>query len=189
MNTIQRATESHEPRAGQARKRGLLVLALSLALVVAACSSNDDSSDTTLAPTTTAAATTTVAPTTTVALESADGVSPQIATVEAMYDALNAHDADAYAVYWAEDALGWGPWVWGNDDVPVGSPEMDQGFEERRVWGAHFALSDCELVDKEERSAEVRCLETWDDRVYHGMAGLTVDRRLWQWTGSPARST
>ena len=53
---------------------------------------------------------------------------------------------------------------------------MDQGFEERRVWGAHFALSDCELIDKEERSEEVRCLETWDDRVYHGMAGLTVDR-------------
>jgi len=84
---------------------------------------------------------------------------------------LNAHDADAYAVYWAEDAVGWGPMVWGNDKVPVGSPEMEKGFEERRAWGAHFTLSDCQLVDE-----EVRCLETWDDRVYHGMAGLTLDR-------------
>ena len=177
MKTIQRATESQEPRVGQTRRRGLLVLVLSLALVVAACSSDDDSSDTTLAPTTTAAATTTAAPTTTavptttVAPESADGVPPQIATVTAMYDALNAHDADAYAVYWAEDAVGWGPMVWGNDKVPVGSPEMEKGFEERRAWGAHFTLSDCQLVDE-----EVRCLETWDDRVYHGMAGLTVQR-------------
>jgi hypothetical protein len=53
---------------------------------------------------------------------------------------------------------------------------MDKGFEERRAWGAHFALSDCELVDKEDRYEEVRCLETWDDRVYHGMAGLTLGR-------------
>ena len=176
MKTTQRATESQDRRAAQTRKRGFLLLALSLALVAAACNSNDDSSDTTAAAaaataTTTATPTTTVAPTTTLAPESANGASTQIATVEAMYDALNAHDADAYAVYWAEDAVGWGPMVWGNDKVPVGSPEMDKGFEERRAWGAHFTLSDCQLVDE-----EVRCLETWDDRVYHGMAGLTVDR-------------
>jgi hypothetical protein len=176
MKTIQHATGSQELRSRQTRRRGLLVLVLSLALVAAACSSDDDSSDTTAVAaataTTTTAPMTTAAPTTTVAPDSADGVPLQIATVEAMYDASNAHDADAYTGYWAEDAIGWGTWTGGwAVDAAIGSPEMEKGFEERRAWGAHFTLSDCQLVDE-----TVRCLETWDDRVLHGMAGLTIDR-------------
>jgi hypothetical protein len=167
--------------------RYLAILVVLFALIGAGCGggstsdTEEEAADTTFAatatttaaPTTTAALATTVAPTTTVAPASADGVSPQIATVEAMYDALNAHDADTYAVYWAEDAEGWGPYFWGRNKVPVGSPEMDQGFEQRRAWGAHYALADCELIDE-----TVRCLETLDDRVYHGMAGLTYDREV-----------
>jgi hypothetical protein len=117
--------------------------------------------------------------------ELADSVPPQIATVEAMYDALNAHDADAYASYWAEDAEGWGALMWhGTARAAIGSPEMDKGFEERRVWGAHFALSDCELVNN-----TVRCLETWDDRVYYDMAGVTFDREVTYLFDDQARIT
>jgi hypothetical protein len=149
----------------------LATVLAALALVGAACGADDDAA----AETTTSAvaiATTTLATTTTVAAGSADGVPPQVATVTAMYDALNANDADAYAGYWAEDAIGWGPWTQGwSADAIIGGPEMEKGFEERRAWGAHFTLSDCQLVDE-----TVRCLETMDDRVFHGMAGLTIDR-------------
>ena len=167
--------------------RPMFAVLVVLALMAVGCTSSsggDDSTtttqaaDTTLAPTTTATATTTAAPTTTsapttsVAAGSADGVPPQVATVTAMYDALNANDADAYAGYWAEDAIGWGAWTQGwSADAIIGGPEMEKGFEERRAWGAHFTLSDCQLVDE-----TVRCLETWDDRVYHGMVGITFYR-------------
>ena len=43
MRTIQRETESREPRSEQTRRRGLLVLVLSLALVAAACGSGESS--------------------------------------------------------------------------------------------------------------------------------------------------
>jgi hypothetical protein len=94
------------------------------------------------------------------------------ASVTEMYEALNEYDADAYARFWAEDAKGWGPYVWGDMLAAIGSPEMDQGFEERQAWGAQFTVADCELVDE-----AVRCLETWDDRL-HGIAGVTIQREV-----------
>lgn len=102
--------------------------------------------------------------------DSADSGEPeQIANVVAMYDALNAHDVEAYASYWAEGAQGWGPYIWRNSKAVVGSPEMEKGFEQRRAWGGQFAVSDCELVGE-----TVTCHETWDDPVF-GVAGITWD--------------
>jgi hypothetical protein len=102
--------------------------------------------------------------------DSVDSAEPEeIASVLGMYDALNAHDAETYATYWAEGANGWGTYIWRNRKAVVGSPEMEQGFEERRAWGGQVAVSDCELVDM-----TVTCHEAWDDPVY-GVAGITWD--------------
>jgi hypothetical protein len=103
--------------------------------------------------------------------DSADSDEPeQIANLVAMYDALNAHDAEAYAGYWAEGAEGWGPFIWRSSKAVVGSADMEKGFEERRAWGAQFTVSNCELVGE-----TVTCHETWNDRVYRDMAGIKND--------------
>jgi hypothetical protein len=101
MKTIQRATKPQQPRSGQTRTRGLLVLVLSFALVAAACSSDDDSSDTTAVAATDGAAGDAAA-------LAEDGPDTEgdaaLASAERLGTAFNEGDFETYRAVFAPDA-------------------------------------------------------------------------------------
>lgn len=103
------------------------------------------------------AATTTTAVDEPVAISTAN-----IPVVESAVDAYNAYDADAYAVYWADGIEGPGGYI-------VGSDDWHTFIVEEQARGIEITLSDCEATNN-----VVRCLETYQETLLSGKAGVIL---------------
>lgn len=86
----------------------------------------------------------------------------ELATVEAATAAYNAYDADTYTTYWVDGTEG-------PAGIVVGSPEWQQFLAEEKARGIQITLSDCEATD-----GTARCVETYEETLLSGKAGVVI---------------
>jgi hypothetical protein len=86
----------------------------------------------------------------------------QIPVVESANAAYNSYDAGAYAAYWAEGIEGPGGYI-------VGSDDWHTFIAQEQARGIEITLSDCEATDN-----AVTCLETYQETLLSGKAGIVL---------------
>jgi hypothetical protein len=84
-----------------------------------------------------------------------------IATVEALTEAINAYDPDAFLALFADDAS------YGYEFELPGSSAWEEEFVKMEAEGLQHTLGDCEATD-----GRVTCLITWENTNLSGKAGV-----------------